>query len=190
MSSGTVRKFIRAGLKVEVIKKEDQRTGKTTLGFVKDILTNSANHHQGIKVRLQSGIVGRVFKIIDDSNNTNATLEPTVTKNQTKCYHRSGRRGNFDSDKLRTNSTDAEELESNEYTRPDRPMLSDFIFPKLSRNTLECLACTFISAEESLVCDMCGAVKNALDWECSACTFKNPIGPIECTICMTPRVLQ
>ena len=55
---------IRPGVKVLVVQKHHQKTGEATEGIVKDILTNSQNHHRGIKVRLQSGIVGRVQKII------------------------------------------------------------------------------------------------------------------------------
>lgn len=54
---------ITPGLKVMVVKKEDQRTGKLTEGIVKDILTNSSNHPHGIKVRLEDGTVGRVKEI-------------------------------------------------------------------------------------------------------------------------------
>ena len=57
------RKNIKPGLKVSVVQKQDQQTGKLTDGVVKDILTNSATHPHGIKVRLESGIVGRVQKI-------------------------------------------------------------------------------------------------------------------------------
>ncbi len=60
---GNVRKDIKAGLKVGIILKEDQRSGKQTEGVVKDILTNSPTHPHGIKVRLESGQVGRVAKI-------------------------------------------------------------------------------------------------------------------------------
>jgi uncharacterized repeat protein (TIGR03833 family) len=55
---------IRAGTRVQVVRKEDQRTGKLTEGIVKDILTKSATHPHGIKVRLTSGIVGRVKKVL------------------------------------------------------------------------------------------------------------------------------
>ena len=47
-----------------VVKKEDQRSGQLTEGIVQDILTNSANHPHGIKVRLESGEVGRVKQIL------------------------------------------------------------------------------------------------------------------------------
>ena len=61
------RKNIRAGLKVAVVLKQDQRTGKLTQGIVKDILTKSPNHPHGIKVRLQDGQVGRVKEIIPNT---------------------------------------------------------------------------------------------------------------------------
>lgn len=63
--SGTRRSGIRAGLRVSIIMKEDQRTGRLTEGIVKDILTNSHDHPHGIKVRLQTGEVGRVKVIVN-----------------------------------------------------------------------------------------------------------------------------
>jgi uncharacterized repeat protein (TIGR03833 family) len=62
---GNKRTNIKKGLKVKVVKKKDQRSGKLTAGTVKRILTNSANHPHGIKVMLESGIVGRVKEIIE-----------------------------------------------------------------------------------------------------------------------------
>lgn len=64
--NGRERKNIKAGLKVAIVLKEDQRTGKRTIGIVKDLLTNSANHPHGIKVRLTDGKVGRVQEILED----------------------------------------------------------------------------------------------------------------------------
>jgi len=61
--SSVERINIKPGLKVAVVLKEDQRTEKLTEGMVKDILTKSASHPHGIKVRLESGQVGRVKKI-------------------------------------------------------------------------------------------------------------------------------
>ncbi|KLE00633.1 YwbE family protein [Aliarcobacter butzleri] len=55
---------IKAGIKVNIVLKQDQRTGKLTSGIVKDILTNSPTHPHGIKVRLQDGQVGRVQEIL------------------------------------------------------------------------------------------------------------------------------
>lgn len=59
------RKNIRPGLKVAVVLKQDQRTGRETVGVVKDLLTNSPAHPHGIKVRLADGQVGRVIRILD-----------------------------------------------------------------------------------------------------------------------------
>ena len=63
--NGTIRAAINAGTLVQVIQKQDQRTGRLTQGIVRDILTKSATHPHGIKVRLASGIVGRVKIILD-----------------------------------------------------------------------------------------------------------------------------
>lgn len=62
--NGQNRKDIRPGLVVDIVLKQDQRTGKLTRGTVKDILTKSPTHPHGIKVRLMDGQVGRVQKII------------------------------------------------------------------------------------------------------------------------------
>jgi uncharacterized repeat protein (TIGR03833 family) len=64
--NGKNRKDIKPGIKVMIVLKKDQRTGKLTEGIVKDILTNSQNHPHGIKVRLESGDIGRVQKIISE----------------------------------------------------------------------------------------------------------------------------
>lgn len=61
--NGTKRNNIKIGATVLVVQKHDQRTGKLTEGIVKKILTNSPDHHHGIKVMLDSGIVGRVKEI-------------------------------------------------------------------------------------------------------------------------------
>jgi uncharacterized repeat protein (TIGR03833 family) len=63
--NGTARKDIRLGTKVSIEQKKDQQTGTLTEGRVEDILTNSATHPHGIKVRLSTGEIGRV-KIIHD----------------------------------------------------------------------------------------------------------------------------
>jgi uncharacterized repeat protein (TIGR03833 family) len=62
--NGTRRCDIRPGLRVSIVLKKDQRTGKLTEGTVRDILTNSPAHPHGIKVRLESGEVGRVKEIL------------------------------------------------------------------------------------------------------------------------------
>ncbi|MEN6375067.1 MAG: YwbE family protein [Smithella sp.] len=61
--NGTNRTDIKVGIQVKVVQKQDQRSGKLTDGIVSDILTKSDTHPHGIKVRLQSGIVGRVKEI-------------------------------------------------------------------------------------------------------------------------------
>lgn len=61
---GKNRADIRPGSRVRVVQKQDQRTGKLTEGIVQDILTRSANHPHGIKVRLSDGVVGRVKEIL------------------------------------------------------------------------------------------------------------------------------
>ncbi|HDX9576820.1 TPA: YwbE family protein [Bacillus pseudomycoides] len=62
--NGQKRANISPGLEVDIVLKQDQRTGKLTRGIVKDILTNSPSHPHGIKVRLQDGQVGRVQHIV------------------------------------------------------------------------------------------------------------------------------
>jgi len=63
------RKNIRPGTKVAIVLKQDQRTGRETIGVVKDLMTNSSTHPHGIKVRLVDGQVGRVQKILSEGDN-------------------------------------------------------------------------------------------------------------------------
>ncbi|MCL5030797.1 MAG: YwbE family protein [Bacteroidetes bacterium] len=62
---GTRRANIKTGAHVAIVLKEDQPTGKLTEGFVKNILTKSQVHPHGIKVRLETGEVGRVKKLLE-----------------------------------------------------------------------------------------------------------------------------
>ncbi|MDB4442158.1 YwbE family protein [bacterium] len=62
---GRDRRDIRPGITVDIVLKKDQRSGKLTRGLVRDILTKSAHHPHGIKVRLIDGQVGRIKKIIN-----------------------------------------------------------------------------------------------------------------------------
>ncbi|MGC1376711.1 MAG: YwbE family protein [Anaerolineales bacterium] len=62
--NGTTRANVKPGLQVLIVLKKDQATGKLTQGIVKDILTKSPNHPHGIKVRLESGEIGRVKEIV------------------------------------------------------------------------------------------------------------------------------
>ncbi len=64
--NGQNRSDIYPGLEVDIILKKDQRSGKRTRGIVKDLLTSSAYHSRGIKVRLEDGQVGRVAEIVED----------------------------------------------------------------------------------------------------------------------------
>ncbi len=61
---GTRRADIKAGSRVRIVMKQDQRSGRLTEGIVQDVLTNSPEHPYGIKVRLETGEVGRVKQII------------------------------------------------------------------------------------------------------------------------------
>ena len=63
--SGNNRKDIKPGMTVDIVLKQNQRSGERTRGVVKDILTKSASHPHGIKVRLETGEVGRVKEIVE-----------------------------------------------------------------------------------------------------------------------------
>ena len=62
---GTIRADITLGLHVAIVLKKDQKTGKVTTGVVQRILTNSRTHPHGIKVRLESGKIGRIKDILE-----------------------------------------------------------------------------------------------------------------------------
>jgi uncharacterized repeat protein (TIGR03833 family) len=64
--NGKTRSNIKPGAQVQVVQKQDQRTGKLTEGIVKEILTKSSTHPHGIKVRLTSGVVGRVKIVLPE----------------------------------------------------------------------------------------------------------------------------
>ena len=64
--NGQDRKDIYPGLEVEIILKKDQRSGARTRGIVQALLTSSAFHSRGIKVRLENGQIGRVIEIVED----------------------------------------------------------------------------------------------------------------------------
>jgi uncharacterized repeat protein (TIGR03833 family) len=69
--NGKNRAEIRPGARVRVVQKQDQPSGKLTEGIVRDILTRSPNHPHGIKVRLTSGVVGRVKEILLENREEN-----------------------------------------------------------------------------------------------------------------------
>jgi uncharacterized repeat protein (TIGR03833 family) len=64
---GKDRKDVRPGLTVDIVLKQDQRTGRLTRGVVKEVLTKSSHHPHGIKVRLETGEVGRVKEVIEEN---------------------------------------------------------------------------------------------------------------------------
>lgn len=64
MVSGQQRQDVRIGARVRIVEKQNQRTGNTTEGVVKELLTKSPFHPHGIKVRLETGQVGRVKEIL------------------------------------------------------------------------------------------------------------------------------
>ncbi|MFC2185734.1 YwbE family protein [Fulvivirgaceae bacterium LMO-SS25] len=66
MADGRNRNDVKIGREVEIVQKQDQRTGDLTNGFVKKILTKSAFHPHGIKVMLETGEVGRVKEILEE----------------------------------------------------------------------------------------------------------------------------
>jgi uncharacterized repeat protein (TIGR03833 family) len=64
-SNSPPRASIQPGMTVLVVQKQDQSTGRLTKGVVQDILTRSASHPHGIKVRLRGGLIGRVQQIVE-----------------------------------------------------------------------------------------------------------------------------
>ncbi len=68
---GIAASNIRPGMRVKIVLKKDQSSGRLTEGIVKDILTSSPTHPHGIKVRLMDGQVGRVKEIMDNKNSEN-----------------------------------------------------------------------------------------------------------------------
>ncbi len=78
MTTGTQRQDIYPGLTVDIVLKKDQPTGKLTRGIVKDLLTSKPVHPRGIKVRLNSGQVGRVQRIVNAK--VNAKTSPEVSE--------------------------------------------------------------------------------------------------------------
>ena len=74
--NGTNRKDITPGQRVNITQKQDQRSGRLTGGIVKDVLTKSAYHPHGIKVRLDTGEVGRVQEIVETGHEATGRSRP------------------------------------------------------------------------------------------------------------------
>ncbi|KAL3895062.1 MAG: hypothetical protein SGCHY_004919 [Lobulomycetales sp.] len=157
------RDSVRPGMAVSVVQKQDQRTGRLTTGTVAQILTNSASHPRGIKVRLTSGIVGRVTAA--HATRTPPQAHPTRTPPQAEAG-------------------DDAPAPTAAYT------LADWL-PDTPTPTASCLTCTFENNVEASVCVVCGSLMRPAQrsdaWTCSACTFINPLQAQRCEICGCAR---
>ena len=156
--SGTQRSAIVPGTPVSIVLKCDQRSGQLTNGIVQSVLTNSANHPRGIKVRLTSGQVGRVQHIQSRNTTTTASQHEVVGGDNL------GHHAHYD---------DYEPVDHTDERRaPPRSgtLLGDWFPP--SRNT------TAVRMPETL---------QVVPWTCAACTFENIHMELECEMCMTAR---
>lgn len=81
---GRIRKNINAGTPVQIILKQDQSNGRLTKGIVEELLTNAAKHPHGIKVRLRSGEIGRVAKVLS-SKKRSGPAQPPAPKFEKKA---------------------------------------------------------------------------------------------------------
>lgn len=136
--NGTKRKDVEIGMSVQVIQKHHQATGELTSGIVKDILTGSAVHHRGIKVRLEGNIVGRISRPSAGGSQVQ-NFESTVTKE-------------LDQSPARPVITIADHL--------PQPSQHETIAPDHAKDacaTWECKACTYDSnGIYSGECEICG----------------------------------
>jgi|GEM_PF-1499796 len=193
----TSRETIAIGALVDVVQKHDQQSGRLTRGYVAQILTSSTNHHRGIKVRLGSGIVGRVQHILRDKyvspskddavSETPVRRAPTLldafpARKWTCCTCSSangcgvGVCGNCiqaDSDRFPDKTTDD--------------------FPEWS-----CLSCTYSNQGSRDCCELCEVSRSTsinentqnsqnTDWVCSQCTFLNDCDLLYCDMCSYPK---
>ncbi|KAJ3321689.1 hypothetical protein HDV06_003982 [Boothiomyces sp. JEL0866] len=143
----TIRKSIKPGIIVRVIQKQDQRTGKLTEGVVKDILTNSGQHHRGIKVRLVSGIVGRVAELVEPTSSGRAaeSIEPNSSHSKARIIIN-------------------QEIASHSAKERESSLISDFIPNSIISNidplsTWPCKACTYENGVYSNECEICNTPK-------------------------------
>jgi uncharacterized repeat protein (TIGR03833 family) len=83
---GSERKNVKPGLTVDIVLKQDQRTGRLTRGVVKDILTKSPHHPHGIKVRLETGEVGRVKEVINGGHHNRAEVLTTGPSREGRAH--------------------------------------------------------------------------------------------------------
>jgi uncharacterized repeat protein (TIGR03833 family) len=104
-----IRNKICKGALVDIVLKQDQKTGKLTRGKVKDILTKSPVHHRGIKVRLENGLIGRIQSIID--NNDNYQYEAEQKYKETEEYSNCAEKyKDYNSDDLNKINKEAESI--------------------------------------------------------------------------------
>lgn len=80
---GTRRADVRPGQEVNIVRKQDQRSGRLTRGIVQELLTRSASHPHGIKVRLTSGEVGRVQEILSRTPGSNRSHDDSGSRGET-----------------------------------------------------------------------------------------------------------
>jgi uncharacterized repeat protein (TIGR03833 family) len=119
------RDAITPGIKVHVVQKEDQRSGRETMGIVSRLLTNSKYHPRGIKVMLDDGVVGRVtrFQFDDHDNNNN-------NNNNDNNHNHNDNHNNHNGNTSNTNGTqnDCEHHEDATHTAPSNTAtLADFL---------------------------------------------------------------
>lgn len=158
--SGTQRSAIVPGTPVSIVLKCDQRSGRLTNGIVQSVLTNSANHPHGIKVRLTSGQVGRVQHI--QSRNATTVCQPEVMVGGSF-----GRHDNDDDDYDALDEHSAQRLRAPPHGGTS---LGDWFPPTSARLPIE----TTVS-------------ETVVPWTCSTCTFENIHMELECEMCMTTR---
>ncbi|OQR99525.1 hypothetical protein THRCLA_21819 [Thraustotheca clavata] len=133
--SNTVNSSIRPGMSVAIVKKLDQPTGRLTYGIVAETLTNSAQHHRGIKVRLTDGSVGRVQRILEGTRETREEYvqEPLNSSSSTMSLS--------DFIRVRASRTIDDEEERDE------------------KSSWTCSMCTFINSGFLVACEMCECKK-------------------------------
>lgn len=103
-----IRNRICKGALVDIVLKQDQKTGKLTRGNVKDILTKSPMHHRGIKVRLENGLIGRIQSIIDNNDYYKEKIEED--KEAEEYLNPEDKLKNYTSEDLNKINKDAENI--------------------------------------------------------------------------------
>ncbi len=144
--SGTRRSAIVPGTPVSIVLKCDQRSGHLTNGIVQSVLTNSANHPRGIKVRLTSGQVGRVQHI--QSRNHTTAQQPVAV-----AQHSDYNSDNVDDNPRRGGGTLGDWFPSVPSARS--PAETDIAVSEAVVQPWSCPACTYENIHMELECEMC-----------------------------------